>query len=111
MRPSTDLRSIVKAAAFCSVISLATALLFSGRAAAVPIPYLFIIVVVFAAARWSSIGAVLGLLIAVLLFSTLMYPPIGTTAVASNAARLNLSLMVGIGVASSYLFSRSPQRH
>jgi integral membrane sensor domain MASE1 len=95
---------------FCSSVALLAAALFRGHSIRIAVPYMFVVAVAFAAARWGAVGAMMGLAVAALVFSAFLFQPIGSISVQSDDARLNLALMIALGLSSCFLVAKPPPR-
>jgi integral membrane sensor domain MASE1 len=82
--------------------------LFGGYGQRSFVPLAFILVAVVAAARWGSLGALLGLVASAMLFALFLFSPIGSLHVNADVARRNLGWMLLLGLPSAYFFAKPP---
>lgn len=89
---------------FISTIAAATfAWLMQGRPLRVMLPLAFALVLIALASRFGTGVAIFGSIVAALIFSHLVFPPIGSYQVENEAARTNLAWMILISVAGAHL--------
>jgi hypothetical protein len=61
------------------------------------------------AIRWGHLGTITGLVCAAMLFAV-SFQPIGSLAVASEAARANLGWMLLLGIPAAFLSAPAPEQ-
>jgi K+-sensing histidine kinase KdpD len=95
-------------AIFCAVLAATSVLLLPRNGHRAMLPLLFIVVIALMAKRYGAWAGVLGSVSSALIFSYFWFKPVGTFAVAHDAARNNLSWMLILGITASYFLSFPP---
>jgi K+-sensing histidine kinase KdpD len=84
----------------------------SSRSAKALIPWVFILILVALSSRYGPMVSLIGSVIAVIVFSRMVYAPVGSVAVSDETAKASLAWMALISVVSAYLlFPPSHPRH
>lgn len=88
--------------AMCGIAAAALSLLMGNVSGKPLLPLLFIAVLVAAALRYGVLSAILGSVMATMIFAYFLFVPIGSFAVKKGEARNNLAWMVVVGIPAAY---------
>ena len=88
--------------AMCGIAAAALSLLMENVPGKPLLPLLFIIVLVAAALRYGMLSAILGSVMATMIFAYFLFVPVGSFAVKKGEARNNLAWMVVVGIPAAY---------
>jgi K+-sensing histidine kinase KdpD len=119
MRPVKPLKASVVTAigiVICAWSAALLCLLFHGHRIGTAVPIGFLGIVTLVAMRCGLTAGLIGSTVAALIFAVFLYQPLGSVAVASPGARMNLAWLILGGLAFSYLLAPGPggtgtQRH
>ena len=89
-------------AAMCGIAAAALSLLMANVAGKPLLPLLFIMVLVAAALRYGVLSAILGSVMATMIFAYFLFVPVGSFTVKKGDARNNLAWMVVVGIPAAY---------
>ena len=89
-------------AAMCGIAAAALSLLLANVPGKPLLPLLFIIVLVAAALRYGVLSAILGSMMATMIFAYFLFVPVGSFTVKKGDARNNLAWMVVVGIPAAY---------
>lgn len=89
-------------AAMCGIAAAALSLLLANVPGKPLLPLLFIIVLVAAALRYGVLSAILGSVMATMIFAYFLFVPVGSFTVKKGDARNNLAWMVVVGIPAAY---------
>ncbi len=89
--------------ALCAIAAVLVAAFSAGRPGKFAIPVFFIAVLIAVALRFGIAACVGGALVATLIFAHMLYQPVGSFVVASEAARTNLGWMLLGSIVPAYL--------
>jgi K+-sensing histidine kinase KdpD len=89
-------------AAMCGIAAAALSLLMADIPGKPLLPLLFIIVLVAAALRYGVLSAILGSVMATMIFAYFLFVPVGSLTVKKGDARHNLAWMLVVGIPAAY---------
>jgi len=89
-------------AAMCGIAAAALSLLMANVPGKPLLPLLFIIVLVAAALRYGVLSAILGSVMATMIFAYFLFVPVGSLTVKKGDARNNLAWMLVVGIPAAY---------
>jgi K+-sensing histidine kinase KdpD len=89
-------------AAMCGIAAAALSLLMADVPGKPLLPLLFIIVLVAAALRYGVLSAILGSVMATMIFAYFLFVPVGSLTVKKGDARNNLAWMLVVGIPAAY---------
>jgi len=86
-----------------ALCAIAVALVFSRTQWKLAAPFLFAAVLVLLASRFGALVSVIGSLLASIIFSELLFPPLHSLHVENEAERATLAWMILLSISASYL--------
>ena len=104
---SQRLRTLV-GVVWCAALSALLSLVFASRASRTLIPLAFVAVIVALASRYGAAVGILGSMVAAVIFSVFLFPPLHRVGIESPAARANIGWMLLAGITLSYLLAGRP---
>jgi len=89
-------------AAFCAITAAVLSLVMLHVPGKPLLPLIFIVVLVAAALRYGVLSAILGAVLATVIFAYFLFVPIGSFKVQKGEARTNLAWMLMVGIPAAY---------
>lgn len=96
--------NVIFGTALSALVAVAASLFFARSSWRGLLPLAFVAVLVLLAGRFGVTVSLTGSIIAALIFSLMLFTPIGSTRIESDSARSSLGWMIVGSVALSYLF-------
>jgi K+-sensing histidine kinase KdpD len=88
--------------ALCGIVAAVLSLVMGDVAGKPLLPLIFIVVIVAAALRYGLLSAILGAVLATVIFAYFLFVPVGSFKVQKGQARTNLSWMFMVGIPAAY---------
>jgi K+-sensing histidine kinase KdpD len=96
--------NVIFGTALSALVAVAASLFFARSSWRGFLPLAFVVVLVLLAGRFGVAVSLTGSMIAALIFSLMLFSPIGSMKIESDSARMSLGWMIIGSVALSYLF-------
>ena len=93
--------------ALCVTVAAIMSAIFAGHPYRSWLPLLFIVVIMFTAARFGPLAGLLGATLAAVVFAYLLFTPVGSLRIDMSAARENVGWMLLIGIPAGWFLAAS----